>query len=112
MAKKALSHVDKAGRPAMVDVSGKAETARAAKAECLVRFPSAVGKQLQADGMRTAKGAVLDTAMRHRPSGAEAVELIMWLTMRGALSKSAKKVHRHYYAPMTTGMGLISFEDA
>jgi protocatechuate 4,5-dioxygenase, beta chain len=45
-------------------------------------------------------------------AGAEAVELIMWLTMRGALSEKAKRVHRHYYAPMTTGMGLITFEDA
>jgi protocatechuate 4,5-dioxygenase beta chain len=45
-------------------------------------------------------------------AGAEAVELIMWMTMRGALSKNAKRRHRHYYAPMTTGMGLITFEDA
>jgi len=44
-------------------------------------------------------------------AGAEAVELIMWLTMRGAVSPKAKRVHRHYYAPMTTGMGLITFED-
>jgi protocatechuate 4,5-dioxygenase beta chain len=44
-------------------------------------------------------------------AGAEAVELIMWHVMRGALSLQAKRVHRHYYAPMTTGMGLISFED-
>jgi hypothetical protein len=44
-------------------------------------------------------------------AGAEAVELIMWLTMRGALSRKASRVHRHYYAPMTTGMGLITFED-
>jgi len=44
-------------------------------------------------------------------AGAEAVELIMWLTMRGAVSPGARRVHRHYYAPMTTGMGLISFED-
>jgi protocatechuate 4,5-dioxygenase, beta chain len=43
-------------------------------------------------------------------AGAEAVELIMWLTMRGALPLTAKRVHRHYYAPMTTGMGLITFE--
>jgi protocatechuate 4,5-dioxygenase beta chain len=41
-------------------------------------------------------------------AGAEAVELIMWLTMRGAAR--GKRVHRHYYAPMTTGMGLITFE--
>src|SRR6185437_4294405 len=44
-------------------------------------------------------------------AGAEAVELIMWLTMRGALAPQAKRLHRHYYAPMTTGMGLITFED-
>ena len=44
-------------------------------------------------------------------AGAEAVELIMWLTMRGAMPAKARRVHRHYYAPMTTGMGLITFED-
>jgi cyclic pyranopterin phosphate synthase len=58
-----LSHVDASGRPAMVDVSGKPATAREAVAECLVRFPPAVGAQLQAAGLRTAKGAVLDTAI-------------------------------------------------
>jgi len=41
-------------------------------------------------------------------AGAEAVELIMWLTMRGAAR--GQRIHRHYYAPMTTGMGLITFE--
>ncbi len=45
-------------------------------------------------------------------AGAEAVELIMWHVMRGALSPNARRVHRHYYAPMTTGMGLITFEDS
>ena len=44
-------------------------------------------------------------------AGAEAVEIIMWLTMRGALSTDATRVHRNYYAPMTTGMGLITFEE-
>jgi protocatechuate 4,5-dioxygenase beta chain len=44
-------------------------------------------------------------------AGAEAVELIMWLVMRGALSPQARRVHRHYYAPMTTGMGLITFQE-
>jgi len=45
-------------------------------------------------------------------AGAEAVELILWLVMRGAMSPKARRVHRHYYAPMTTGMGLIAFEDS
>ena len=44
-------------------------------------------------------------------AGAEAVELIMWHVMRGAMAPHARRVHRHYYAPMTTGMGLITFED-
>lgn len=43
--------------------------------------------------------------------GVEGIELIMWLVMRGALSDKAKKVHRNYYAPMTTGMGLITLEE-
>lgn len=45
-------------------------------------------------------------------AGAEAVELIMWHVMRGAVGPKARRVHRHYYAPMTTGMGLITFESA
>ena len=44
-------------------------------------------------------------------AGAEAVELILWHVMRGAMSPRARRVHRHYYAPMTTGIGLITFED-
>ncbi len=44
-------------------------------------------------------------------AGAEAVELIMWHVMRGALSPGARRIHKHYYAPMTTGIGLITFED-
>jgi hypothetical protein len=44
--------------------------------------------------------------------GVEGIELIMWLVMRGALSQGAKRIHRNYYAPMTTGMGLITFEEA
>jgi protocatechuate 4,5-dioxygenase beta chain len=57
---------------------------------------------------------VLAALSHHRimeEAGAEAVELIMWLTMRGALSPAARRIHRHYYAPMTTGMGLITFEE-
>lgn len=43
--------------------------------------------------------------------GVEGIELIMWLVMRGALSAGAKQMHRNYYAPMTTGMGLITLEE-
>lgn len=47
-----------------------------------------------------------------REAGAEAVELIMWLTMRGAMTDKVKRMHRVYYAPMTTGIASISFVDA
>jgi protocatechuate 4,5-dioxygenase beta chain len=45
-------------------------------------------------------------------AGVEAVELIMWLVMRGAMSEKVNRLHRNYYAPMTTGMGLITLENA
>lgn len=43
--------------------------------------------------------------------GVEGIELIMWLVMRGALSDRARRIHRNYYAPMTTGMGLVTLEE-
>ena len=58
-----LTHVDAAGRPAMVDVSAKQTTAREALAECRVRFPADVAAQLRKGGMRSAKGPVVDTAV-------------------------------------------------
>lgn len=47
----------------MVDVSDKTVTAREAIAQCRVRFPAAVAAQLRAGGMRSKKGAVIDTAI-------------------------------------------------
>ena len=58
-----LTHVDDAGRPTMVDVSGKAVSVRTAIARCDVEFPAAAARVLRADGLRTAKGPVLDTAI-------------------------------------------------
>ena len=58
-----LTHIDRAGRPAMVDVSAKAVTARAAVAECRVRFPAAVAAQLRASGLKSAKGGIVETAI-------------------------------------------------
>ena len=62
MAKK-LSHVDPAGRPRMVDVGAKTPTSREATAEARVRFPPAVAKALRAQGLRSAKGPIVDTAI-------------------------------------------------
>ncbi|WP_295360116.1 cyclic pyranopterin monophosphate synthase MoaC [Arenimonas sp.] len=63
MARKKLTHLDAQGRPAMVDVSAKPATAREAVAECRVRFPAAVAQALRKGGMKTGKGAVVDTAI-------------------------------------------------
>ncbi len=47
----------------MVDVSAKPTTAREASAECRVRFPAAVAAQLHENGLRSAKGGIIDTAI-------------------------------------------------
>jgi cyclic pyranopterin phosphate synthase len=60
---KDLTHVDDAGKPAMVDISGKSVTPRSATAECFVAFPPDVADLLRAGDLRTRKGAVIDTAV-------------------------------------------------
>jgi protocatechuate 4,5-dioxygenase beta chain len=45
-----------------------------------------------------------------RLGGNEGAEVIMWLIMRGALAKDARKVHQSYYLPMTTAMAVALFE--
>ncbi|RPE81242.1 cyclic pyranopterin monophosphate synthase MoaC [Vulcaniibacterium tengchongense] len=59
----ALTHLDPHGRPAMVDVSAKPASARAASAECRVRFPAEVARQLRASGLKSAKGGIAETAI-------------------------------------------------
>ena len=61
--KNELTHLDPTGRPTMVDVSGKAVSVREARAECRVRFPAAVASQLHDNGLRSAKGGIVDTAI-------------------------------------------------
>jgi cyclic pyranopterin phosphate synthase len=58
-----LTNLDAAGRPAMVDVGDKAVNVRTATASADVRFPKGVAEQLRGQGMRSAKGAIIDTAI-------------------------------------------------
>ncbi|MFO1506142.1 MAG: cyclic pyranopterin monophosphate synthase MoaC [Lysobacterales bacterium] len=58
-----LTHVDPAGRPGMVDVAGKPPTRRTATAVATVVFPAPVARTLRAAGLRSAKGAIVDTAI-------------------------------------------------
>ncbi len=46
-----------------------------------------------------------------RLGGAESVEVIMWLAMRGALSDDITKVHENYYLATTTAMTVLVFEE-
>lgn len=62
-APRTLTHSDEQGRPKMVDVSAKPITAREAIAECRVRFPADVARQLRAAKLRSAKGGIVDTAI-------------------------------------------------
>ncbi|HMB44118.1 MAG TPA: cyclic pyranopterin monophosphate synthase MoaC [Luteimonas sp.] len=62
-APRTLTHSDEQGRPTMVDVSAKPITAREAIAECRVRFPADVARQLRAAKLRSAKGGIVDTAI-------------------------------------------------
>jgi uncharacterized protein YbcI len=54
-------------------------------------------------------------AMKHvdyvRLGGAESVETIMWLAMRGALGKQVREVHRNYYLATSTAMAVTVYED-
>ncbi len=53
-------------------------------------------------------------ALDHRTymerGGAESVEVIMWLAMRGAVGDPVRRIHRAYCAPMLTGYGLLCLE--
>ena len=48
-----------------------------------------------------------------REAGAEAIELVMWLIMRGALGPRAREIYRFYHVPASsTGVGHIILESA
>jgi hypothetical protein len=55
------------------------------------------------------------THLRHadwvRLGGAESVEQIMWLAMRGALDTAITEVHRNYYLMTTTAMTVVAYEN-
>jgi len=58
-----LSHIDAGNRPTMVDVSGKAVSARTAHARARVRLPGAIVAEVQGNEIETKKGPVFATAI-------------------------------------------------
>jgi cyclic pyranopterin monophosphate synthase len=57
-----FSHLDATGQPGMVDISGKAVTARRATAAVCVRMPAEVFARFAGQGWHTGKGSILQTA--------------------------------------------------
>ncbi len=65
------------------------------------------------DGLtKDPEGLVKIPALEYlREAGNEAIELVMWLTMRGALGKDVEEVYRFYHVPASsTGVGNIIIE--
>lgn len=58
-----LTHLDKSGNPAMVDVSAKQVTHRSATAQSIVVLPDDVLQLLVGGELQTKKGAVFQTAI-------------------------------------------------
>jgi len=45
-------------------------------------------------------------------AGSEGVELIMWLAMRGAMTRGASVIHSHYHIPVSnTAAGVLVLEN-
>jgi protocatechuate 4,5-dioxygenase beta chain len=74
------------------------------------KFDTAFLDDLSRDPERLARIPPLEYL---REAGAEAIELVMWLIMRGALGDSVRETYRFYHVPASsTGVGHIILEAA
>ncbi len=65
-------------------------------------------ERLEKDPEGLAKMTLAEYATR---GGWEGAEVVMWLMMRGALSRKVKKLHQAYYLPSMTPIASVIFED-
>src|ERR1700749_3086666 len=63
MGENTFSHIDQAGKPAMVNVGEKQPTLRTATAQSIVAVPQNVLEELQRSDLHTKKGPVFQTAV-------------------------------------------------
>lgn len=63
MSRPILSHLDDANQPVMVDVSAKPESARVARATCLVHLGPDLLAQMEDGELKNKKGPVIHTAI-------------------------------------------------
>jgi len=74
------------------------------------QFDNAFLDELIADPRRLSEKPHIDYV---REAGSEAIELVMWLIMRGALHDSVTLVHRFYHVPASnTAVGHLILENA
>ncbi len=66
-----LTHIDKAGNPGMVNVSGKKITKRTAKAQAIVKVGREIAAMLKNEEIVTKKGPVFQTAILAGVMGAK-----------------------------------------
>ncbi len=72
-------------------------------------FDTAFLDALVSDPATQAKVAHIDYV---REAGSEAIELVMWLVMRGALNDQVREVHRFYHVPASnTAVGHLILEN-
>lgn len=64
---------------------------------------------LEKDPEKLTELTIADYAER---GGVEGAEVIMWLIMRGALSRKVHKLHQTYYLPSMTPIATVIYEDA
>jgi gallate dioxygenase len=63
---------------------------------------------LEKDPEKLTELSIADYAKR---GGIEGAEVIMWLIMRGALTRKVRKVHQSYAIPTMTATGTVIYED-
>jgi protocatechuate 4,5-dioxygenase, beta chain len=73
------------------------------------RFDTMFMEKLVADPAALAR---MSNAELVEQAGSEGVELIMWLAMRGAMTRGASVVHSHYHIPVSnTAAGVLVLEN-
>jgi cyclic pyranopterin phosphate synthase len=93
-----LSHLDQQGRPAMVDVGGKAVTQRTATAEAQMLFPAGcldqIDDQTGGRGLQSAKGPIDQTAVLAGMMAAKRTPELIPLCHTIPLEKCAVEIER------------------
>jgi cyclic pyranopterin phosphate synthase len=93
MSKKTFSHVDHAGNPSMVDVSGKQVTRRTARAQAIVVPGKDIIDQINNNELITRKGPVFQTAIIAGVMGAKQTSSLIPLCHPIGLDDCQIKIH-------------------